>query len=301
MTFFNKKQTTILLAIITVVGSIIAFYGTNLLLSDLSNMFYMTISQDIITSLPIFIISIQMVSGFICLIDLDYRPANGRKYIVRCMDVLVFTSLIGLGATIVSYTTIYHKFMAPYPFKGASIILLVYYVLVFAGSSFLNVWGQGLPKPEKKALPFRRILFRMVRIIFIYYAFNRFGAFLCSPSYMRIKTFWLTLPFYLSLLIPIILTAFMVLYNMYYDVKWAKSGLILAIILFVADIVFFAAIFFLGSKYTEFPAAISPAIPLERLIKIPLDVIVQSVISTAMGLYALIAMLKRYKREQRGN
>lgn len=301
MKFFNKKQTSLLLAATIIVGSIVTFYGTNMILSDVSNMFYSKINLDVVTSLPIFLISFQMVAIFLCLLDLATDPENARKIIVGSMDVVVFTSLLGFATTIVTYAFMYYKFMAPYPFKGASVILIIYYVLMFVAGSFLNVWGQGLEKPEKKKGGFGNAIFKIVRAIFVFYAFNRFGALLLSPTYIQWRTLGLTCPFYLSLLVPITLVSLMVYSSLDFGGKGAKSGLILAVVVFVADVILSACVFILGAMYTKFPAAISPALPLERLITMPIDVIIQCVVSTLLGAYAVIGIAKRYKNDKRAD
>lgn len=301
MKYLDKKQTSILLAAVAIVGSIITFYGSNLLFSDLSNMFYSAISKDIITSLPIFFVSIQMVAAFICLLDLYADSGDKRRNVIKCSNVLMVTGLFGAAASIVSYTVIYSRFMSPYPFKFAGIILLAYYAIIFVGTGFLKARGKKLQKTEKEKRTFANILFRISRAIFVFYSFNRFGALLLSPTYMRIRTFVLTLPFYLSLLIPITFISLMVYCQMDFGGRNSKSGVLFASILFIADLLLSAAVFVLGSMFTEFTAAVSPALPLERLISVPVDVIIQCVVSTALGIYALIATSKRYKNDTRRN
>ena len=301
MHYFTKKKTVCILAVTAVIGSVIAFYATNLILSDVSNMFYMTVTKDFITSLPIFFAAVQLVAVFGGVLDLYAEPDRGRKTALGCTAVLELTTLIGIISTFVSYLGIYKNFMAPYPFRGACIVLLVYYVICFAAASYLRAQGRSLPETEKEKRKIGEVVFRIIRFVFIFYAFNRLGAVILSPLYIQWRSFGLTCPFYISMLLPVALLILMIYAIMDFGGRSARSGLVFAVIIFAADIILNAYIFTVGRASTRFTAAISPAVPIERLLSKPIVVIIACAVATVLSIYALIYMSRRCKNDKRGN
>ena len=78
----SKKQAIISLVLLTVVGSFVNFYCTNLIMSDISNMFYGVHNADIISSIPGLIFAMDFVLLAIFFMRL-YLYKDQKKYIIR--------------------------------------------------------------------------------------------------------------------------------------------------------------------------------------------------------------------------
>lgn len=299
-TLLSKRTTIIILIVSAIVGSFICFYATNLILSDVSNMYYMGPNQDIITSLPVFLIAVQFVAITLGVNRLYTRPQYSKKVFNRMMDTITLTSLLGCAADVVSGPLMLGSMTAPYPFRGAIVICLVYHIAMFLVSTFLSTWAQELPDDlEKKKYSAQYIVYTVFLCILVFFAYNRFGALLWAPVYVHKASLYLTWPFYLSLILPMALLMYIPITGFDLDRKnrWFTVYYIAAIL--VLNIVLAALVFTTGMKNPLFISAVSPALAIERLLTKPIDVIVQFVLLLALGLYALRYSIWRAKGKQK--
>lgn len=296
----SKRVTILILIALVLIGSFVTFYATNLILSDVSNMFYETITQDVITSLPIFLISVQFVAATFFIHRLYIRPQYTKKTFILFMDWLTLTALLGCAATVVTGPLMYGNMTAPYPFKGASILCLIWHIAIFLVSTFLSTWAQGIiDDAEKKKADFQYIVYTIFLAVLVFFAFNRFGALLWAPVYAQTRTLYLTWPFYVSLALPMMLLMYMPITSFELDKKnrWFTVWYVSAII--VLNIVFAIIVFKRGMANPLFISAISPALAIERLLTKPIDVIVQFALLFVLGLFALRYAIWRARKKHK--
>jgi len=300
----DKRLAIYLLIIIGIVGSMCTFYMMNLLLSDLSNMFYGTHDAYIIASFPGFFLSLYFVLAEIFVFRFYYRPKYRKSLILTYLIIAACFAVCGIIMSILTGTIIYHSFFTPYPFWGYTIICLIVHAAVLAGSIILHIkFKKELPNDEtKRPISIQYVLFSSVLSILVFFTFDRFGAFLLAPIYVHWRTLYLTFPFYLSLLLPLAELVHTVLYMFDYFKKRPVIGFVYSIVMVIADVVLLSAVILLGYNFPQFISAVSPALALERLATKPLDIILTVVIMlglTGYNVWYSIYRLKKAKSESK--
>ena len=273
----TKKQLTISLVLLIIFGSLTTFYGMNLLMSDLANMFYTSLNKDILSSFPFFIIALDFILATIFVIRLYKHFDQKRALINLYSNLLVINSIAGIICSLLSGWLVYHDFLAPYPFPYYVIICIVIHVVLLV----VALWADlGLKKKFEEDTDHRKVKpkyvgYTIVLWLLTLFSYNRLGALLFAPIYMQMRTLDLTFPFYISLLLPFVL----LMYVMGNFLGWFKQGskmsVVFPIIVLVLDIIFCAWVVYLGTSNTQFISAISPALGLERLATMPVDTILQ--------------------------
>ena len=293
----TKKKAIILMIIITLAGSIVTFYGTNLLLSDVSNMFYMTVTKDVISSLPIFFISLDFVLAAIALIRLYRHPQFRKCGTLLYSGILFCFSAAGIVSTVLTGTVIYHSFTAPYPFKGATLLCLFIHTLL-AVISVIQIkravkWEND---SEKRKIKLHYIIYTAFLSTLVFYAFNRTGAFLMMASFVQLSTLNITVWFYLALLLPLLNLMHSLFYSFDVYSRYPKLSLIYAIAQTVLCIVLFLVTVLVCMKNTAFISAVSPAVAIERLITIPIDTYAHFGLVLLQDLYELYIVIRNIRK-----
>jgi len=273
----TKKQLAISLVIIMIFGSLTTFYGMNLLMSDLANMFYTSLSQDIISSLPLFIIALDFVLATLFVIRL-YKHFDQKRALVNLYaNLLEINSVVGIVTALLSGWIVYHDFMAPYPFPYYVLVCVILHTILLG----VALWADlSLKKKLEEDTDHRKIKpkyvgYTIVLWLLTLFSYNRFGALLCAPVYVQLRTLDLTFPFYISLLLPLALLIYVIGNFLGWYKKNPKIAVIFPVIVLVLDIVFCVWVVYLGTSNTQFISAISPALGLERLATKPVDTILQ--------------------------
>lgn len=294
----NKKKGILLLAILSVVTSIVTFYTFNFLLSDLGNMFYGAHDLYIIASFPGFFIALDLILFSLYVARYCYRPQFKKRMTKTYSIILAVNSVLGIAASILTGTIIYGSFTAIYPFPGYTIICLILHILLLAFAIIARVViAKRLEEdPEKRKTKFGYIIYTGVLWLTMLLSFDRLGALLLAPVYVHYRTLYLTWPFYASLLVPFALLFHMVILIFKMEEKHPKLPIIYISLVQLANIVFCGLVFLLGSKHTEFISAVSPALGLERLATKPIDMILQFGLVLILGLYILITAIIRYRK-----
>lgn len=266
----SKKKCLAALIVLSIPGSFICFYATNLILSDVANMFYMTLTKDVISSIPIFMIAAEFVTTSICLLHMGLYP-DAHKYLM-CLNasVIAVFSIIGVTGAVLTGTVVYRSFSLPYPFPGATVITLIFHAVTLVLALLaVKRCHDAAPLEEARTRRAARGVQWILMVIFTYYAFDRFGAVLWMPFFVQLSTLSKTFIFYLSLLLPICLLLSHCRYRlgMFRNIKTA--GILCPLIYLAADVLFFAVIAAFGVSDTQFIAAVSPAVGIERLISKP--------------------------------
>jgi len=285
-----KKETAIkLLAALAVLGSITTFYATNMLLSDVSNMFYMSITRDCITTLPCFFIALDFILASIYVMRFYAKIRFKRSQTILYSWILFAFSLIGIISTLYSGLVIYGSMVAPYPFKNALNIFLIFHIVMLGHSFQTRKIGKKMTEGlERRKFKITYVLFTVMICGIVFFAYNRFGAFLLSPLYIQWSSFYLTFPFYLSLLLPIALLVQALFYTFKLVEKRPNLGIISTVTIFVLNIVLGFAVMYTGYHNPQFISAISPAVAIERLLTSPIDTVAHHSFVAIFSIYEFI-------------
>lgn len=290
----------IALSIILLVGAVSAFMSTNMLMSDVGNYKNSFNGLLIFVTLSHLVFAIELVTFLIFLsrylrMDVIYRRHHIKTYAAQ----FIVHSSIGLIATILSGSIVYHNFLAPYPYQGAIIVCLILHILVLLLSVFALVYTSLKKGDEEERYVYGvgHGFYTAVIGIFVFFAMNHFGGFICSFIYADYSHFWLTFPFYFSLLIP-----FLILVAIINPSHGLKSQNFYRQEIIVWSI--FLAFGLATSLYTAFVAIndpmfvslVSAAMPLERLATTPYDSIMIFGVNIFIPLGKLIySIIKNHK------
>ena len=290
----SKKFSLIALAIIAVLGSLVAFAASNLFFTDVPYFGPNIMDTALFASFTALLFGAYFVMGSMYIVR-SYLKPNIRK---RMSKTYLKTTMVlaGLGfvfailAGVINYKG---NFLAPYPFPGFIIVMMVAHLLVLGGAIFALVKPvKALPEDtEQFKVGAKHVFFSMGWFLFVALAFNRFGAFLTMPMYVELRNFHLTFLFYLFLLVPMAILVKKV-FDVY-EVKFNKFVYVIA--LFAVNLVLFVAVAIIGMNDTTFVSSLSPAMPLERLAAKPVEIIIHFASQFGILLAWLIREIKAKK------
>ena len=290
----SKKFSLIALAIIAVLGSLVAFAASNLFFTDVPYFGPNIMDTALFASFTVLLFGAYFVMGPMYIVR-SYLKPNIRK---RMSKTYLKTTMVlaGLGfvfailAGVINYKG---NFLAPYPFPGFIIVMMVAHLLVLGGAIFALVKPvKALPEDtEQFKVGAKHVFFSMGWFLFVALAFNRFGAFLTMPMYVELRNFHLTFLFYLFLLVPMAILVKKV-FDVY-EVKFNKFVYVIA--LFAVNLVLFVAVAIIGMNDTTFVSSLSPAMPLERLAAKPVEIIIHFASQFGILLAWLIREIKAKK------
>ena len=290
----SKKFSLIALAIIAVLGSLVAFAASNLFFTDVPYFGPNIMDTALFASFTVLLFGAYFVMGPMYIVR-SYLKPNIRK---RMSKTYLKTTIVlaGLGfvfailAGVINYKG---NFLAPYPFPGFIIVMMVAHLLVLGGAIFALVKPvKALPEDtEQFKVGAKHVFFSMGWFLFVALAFNRFGTFLTMPMYVELRNFHLTFLFYLFLLVPMAILVKKV-FDVY-EVKFNKFVYVIA--LFAVNLVLFVAVAIIGMNDTTFVSSLSPAMPLERLAAKPVEIIIHFASQFGILLAWLIREIKAKK------
>ena len=286
----NRKNSLIALGAIALVGSIVGFVGTNFFMQDVLNK-SANMLNTLLVSLPMLMLGSMLVSAFLYVMRLYKRPKTFKKLTTHYL--IVGLSLAGVGfisALLAGIITYGGKFFGPYPFYGYLVIMMVLFaLLIWAGIYFLNKIKDRQDEETYKSSALH-VLSTIGWFLFIALVFNRTGAFLAAPFYIQWRTLYMTFPFYCFLLCPLFVGVVKVLID--FRILEKGSRLILPLVAGSVQATLFLAVAFIGSSDSTMIAAISPAMPLERLASAPLEIIIHFVSMTAVSIILVVQCVR---------
>ena len=292
----SKKLSLFVLGAIALVGSIVAFVGTNFFMHDVLNKGG-DIFGTMLTTIPMLMMGSVLVSGFLYVVRLNKRPGTFKRLSRHYLIVGLVLSAIGLLTAFLGALVIYGSFFKPYPFYGYFIIMLVLFAVMLWAAIFLLV---KLKKREDDQETYKfgagHVFATIGWFLFTALAFNRFGAFLAAPFYIQWRTLYLTFPFYLYLLCPSFIGCVKVLID--FKILTKGSRLILSMVSGFIQVALFFPIVFIGSSDTTMISAISPAMPLERLASAPLEIIIHFASMTAVSIILIVQSVRNKNVEK---
>lgn len=288
----SRRLTTIILVLIGLFGSISCFYGTNLLLSDFSNWAMGTAprTNEFISSIPFFMIVLILIAAFIFVVRI-HRHFDEKKSLVNLYTILfgVF-SIIGIITSILSMTIVYHNVFSNHPFPLYCVICLIVHIIILLLSINYNILARVKFEEDKfvRKVKVKYVFYTIMFSFLTFYTFNRVGALLFAPIYVYLRNLPLTIPFYLSNLLPFVLLVYVVgnFYNWYEDDSVWR--ILIPVAILILTVIFGAYVISTGSNNPLFSASISPALGFERIATIPIETIFQYGFIFAIALYYLI-------------
>ena len=290
----SKKKTLIAFIILAIVGSLVAFYASNLFFADVANFANGIIGgTTIIVSLTALLLGALFVTALLYVARSYNKPQYKKRMAATYLIIGMVLSFLGLLTALLGGIIHYGSPLAPYPFPGFLIIMMVVHFAIFVCALItLLKFVKPLPKDqEKKKITVKHVFYTLGWFLFVSMTLNRFGAFLFLPSYVSFRNLEVTFLFYLYLLVPMAILVKKGLDVLEINFKkmvysWALLGVSLALLI---------AIVLIGRSDTAFVSAVSPCMPLERLASKPLEIIIQSLSYFSLLIFYAIVETKNRK------
>ena len=290
----SKKFSLIALAIIAVLGSLMAFAASNLFFTDVPYFGPHIMDTAIFLSFTALLFGAYFVIGAMYIVRSYLKPNIRKKmsktYLKTTMVLAGLGFVFAILAAVINYNG---NFLASAPFPGFIVLMMVAHLLVLGGSIFALLKPvKALPEDtEEFKVGAKHVFFTMGWFLFTALAFNRFGAFLTMPIYVELRNFYQTVFFYLFLLVPMA-----ILVKKVFDVfELRLNRFIYVIILFAINLVLFIVVAIIGLNDTTFVSSLSPAMPLERLAAKPVEIIIHFASQFGILLAWLIREIKAKK------
>ena len=290
----SKKFSLIALAIIAVLGSLMAFAASNLFFTDVPYFGPHIMDTSIFLSFTALLFGAYFVIGAMYIVRSYLKPNIRKKmsktYLKTTMVLAGLGFVFAILAAVINYNG---NFLASAPFPGFIVLMMVAHLLVLGGSIFALLKPvKALPEDtEEFKVGAKHVFFTMGWFLFTALAFNRFGAFLTMPIYVELRNFYQTVFFYLFLLVPMA-----ILVKKVFDVFELKlNRFIYVIVLFAINLVLFIVVAIIGLNDTTFVSSLSPAMPLERLAAKPVEIIIHFASQFGILLAWLIREIKAKK------
>ena len=290
----SKKFSLIALAIIAVLGSLMAFAASNLFFTDVPYFGPHIMDTAIFLSFTALLFGAYFVIGAMYIVRSYLKPNIRKKmsktYLKTTMVLAGLGFVFAILAAVINYNG---NFLASAPFPGFIVLMMVAHLLVLGGSIFALLKPvKALPEDtEEFKVGAKHVFFTMGWFLFTALAFNRFGAFLTMPIYVELRNFYQTVFFYLFLLVPMA-----ILVKKVFDVFELKlDRFVYVIILFAINLVLFMVVAIIGLNDTTFVSSLSPAMPLERLAAKPVEIIIHFASQFGILLAWLIREIKAKK------
>ena len=288
----TKKFVLISLAIIAIIGSLMTFYASNMFFGDVSNFGAGFMNTTLFVSLPGMLFGAMLIAAPLYILRLYQRPNTKKRLSQNYLIIAAILAFFGLVFSVVGGLVCYGSLIAPYPFPGYLIIMLILHLCILGGSLFvLFKFVRPLPEDEEKfQVKPLYVLHTIGLYLLIALTFNRFGAFLLMPVYVQWSSFYMTFVYFLFLLVPMGLVIIKVL-------RILKIGklFIPTIVVLACAVVLFAITAIIGMNDSAFVSAVSAAAPLERLGSMPMEILIHFVTYLGVGIYYLIVEIKAKK------
>lgn len=289
----NKKIVIILLVVSILIGSLTTFYACDFLNGDIANLSTGLANNTSIVNLPIIMFAAVTICVPFYLLRLYKRPKT-IKQLSKTYCVIIFVlSLIGLLGSIFSGLFVYHSFVKPYPFPGYLIITLIIHLGITIGVSlvyFLLIKRLKEDEETYKVTP-KHVFYTIGMFLFAGFAYNRLGALLMAVFVVRSDVWLMALPLFLSLLIPLALLTRKAISILYKD----KNLFIPILALTALNIVLFVTVIISTKDNTLIISAVSPVMPLERLVSLPLEIVMHFIINLSVSIVYIFIEKKGWK------
>lgn len=287
----NKKYLIIALVISTLLGSLVTFYACNFIFGDISNYAAGIENNTSLVDLPIVMLGAILVCLPFYLLRLYQRPKSIKRLsITYCLIVFVL-AFLGFFGALLSGIVVYKSFTKPYPFPGYLILGMIIHLLILVGVSlvyFLLIRPLKEDEVKSKVTP-KYVFYTIGMFLLVGLSYNRLGGLLLSPLFFTTSTWLLTIPSYLWLLVPIALLTIKAISIIYKPINLFIPFLMVSLV----NIAIFIPVIILTLNNTFYVSSISPLMPLERLISMPIETILHFII---LLIVSVVYTLKERKK-----
>lgn len=292
----SKKLALILLVPISILTSFVAFYTTNLVLTDIGNNTISGIQNaDIVSSIPGLMVAFSLVTILIFILRM-VKDSQYKKSLVKLYSLIILGfAVVGLIFTILSVPVMYGTLLAPYPFPGYLMICLIVHILSIIGMIFVRFFltKKIQDDQEKRKITVKYVLQSMLLAFFMWFSMDRVGAVIWSSAYVEFRTIGLTIFFYLYCFSTLLIMVFYLFYCFGILENHKKAAKIYVLTSVGLTLIFAVITLILTFTNPLFVASVSPAIGLERLANMPVVTLIQTIIFVAMGIYELVKVFKK--------
>ena len=288
----NKKYFIICLILDAIIGSLFTVLAVNMFLGDIINIQAGFEHATLFATLPAISMSLSFVLLTLYLVR-TYQHLDCFKRISRLYAIiLIALNVLGLIGCVLSAAITYKTLASANPFTGYLIVFMLLNILLIAGGVVGLIFLKKVKDDEGKIkINFLYVLKTIGWVFFILLTFDRFGTFLGMPSYIYLRNLYMTFPFYLWLLVPLFLGTIKVLSVL--EILNKKNFLLLVIIGLGVNVVLFGYTAIMGSMNTTFVASLSPALPIERMISKPIEVIIHFLSYSVVGVLLILQNRKK--------
>jgi len=286
----SKKHFGLIIGGLFLIGGFINFYAVNMLMNVICNKGSPKFLLGALPTLAMLTIAIEFVVASLFFLRLYLHPTHTHHFLFLYGILMMSFSFVGLVCDILSATVIYGSMTIKAPFAGAHIIFLLWHLGIIAlGALMVFYFPKKITDPDiiLHRTNTKHIFITIFWSLVLFYGMNRIGAFLWSPTYITWTNLGDTYPFYISLLLlpAILLNILLYVFNVYK--KNAVAGVSISTGTVVLSLFFFFQIIMRGMTDQAFVSSISPALPIERLTTIPIDISLQMVSVVALGVFTL--------------
>jgi len=286
--------------VIYLICSVVCFYSYTLLASNICNFASRNLLPSLLVTFASLSIALSLIAGLFLFVRVYKYPEHRKQNAIHYIKLIFIFSGIGVASSIAGPLMMYGTLVGDAPFVGYGVICLVINIVV-AYISFiaLGLIKQYLPEDEEKRKTTAKYRWICVFFgIFVFHASNRLGALLLAPTYVLGKNLNQTIFFYIYLLIS---TLFLEIYIAdlvgAYDKHPLARVINTAVVIFI-NFLMFGLVVGIGWGNSEFISSISTALPLERLIAFPVELVLQLLLSTLLSSCILVYSIRIYKKSK---
>ena len=299
-----KKSRLILFIILALLTSFLTFYTTQLFMG-------IVVNYEIVTKTSLAPLTMVMFNAtIITLLFYMYRynvKGNTSEYSKRFYGLLtIIFSVLGVGFAIYTGLGIYQTFIGENVFAGYPLILLIVNTLMLVigltlfVNADMNIRKLGLKKPVYEHKAYHRVS-TLGFGFWVFYSLNRFGALILTPLLISRTHWYLCLPYYTLMVIPAAMLVFFLIYRDFAKPEWkAKFGIVSnCIFLGVALLSGITCLVCVNLVNVEYIQSISNVLLLERLVKFPVDTIINVVVAIILPLITVVVLVDRQIRAKK--
>ena len=292
----KKLYIIIILAALTIVGSLFTVLASNMFFADIINMAAGFTNSTLFVSLPAIAVSCTFAIAVLYVLRTYKHPDCFRRIAKLYAIIIIALNGVGVLGCILSGAVVYGTFVGSRPFPGYLIIFMILN-LVFIG---LSVFGllrlKGVPQDEGRIqINFLYVLKTIGWFLFIVMVFNRLGTLLGAPAYVYLRNLNKTFPFYILLLAPLGLGVVISLNIL--GMLQKKQLIISACAVLGCMLVLWVYSAIMGINDSGFVSSLSQAMPLERMASKPLEMLIQLLSYLGVGAAILVPAFRNKEAE----
>ena len=290
----KKRSIYIVVSILFILcASFFVFFATNAFLTNVLNYMNNFNFPYIFGTIPLLSFAFEITTLIIFVerffrLDKDYRVVHTKAYSIQ----LIVHSSIGLICSIIAMVVVKDVFFSN-PFPGVLFIFALIHLLIISLMVFYLIYAKKinlLENAKRYKYGFKHVIVTITLSIFTFFALNRFGAFLQSFFYMEYSYFWFTLPFYLSLISPLLMLILLI-YNKFKAVSYKKNMLFWCLFL-VYNLATGLYVIIVGTNNPLLISLVSAAMPIERLATTPIDAILLYGLNLLLPMVKIVLLIK---------